>query len=1162
MAELQDRSVSVSTKCGEALTYHQETRGELTIQSLSRAKDQVDTKIVGIIADHLKDLQVAVAAHPQTSERTSYNEKEKKIHETLTAADRIISEILGLIGLPQSLSPEKLIKPLAGLISTIETPGIDVDHVYIPSSVRSALSGPWRKTGQKVDGGIKAILNNIASFAALIQMNADSEERRLQDLQRLTEEKRQALSELEMKNQELSWLESQLSFLQGLRLSPPSNSNIDQPLLKGSDLKRRVALEIRSILETLYHPSRPYKDLVDSYSKRHKQLRANRLDGTCTWFIRTQSFGSWLAGGSPRLLWCYGAPGIGKSTIISLIITGLASKSNEQNYAFYYMGYGKVQSAAGLILSLLEQLCADGAEIPPSLKQFRARNSRHPKIGLEALINALKDVSQETTADTTIIIDGWDECNMDSEDEFRRLFGVLKTLRWKICITSRRPPTDPDPAYCSTLQIQQTDNAEDVRAFTENATQHTLLLKYQGFRQEAIQNILELSHGIYLWAKLSVKMILEIANLKIIGSKTTSSYLSQMYLPQPAPTIKRALEAIGKKPGRTGELSKVAMTWIAELKRPLSLAALLESLSIGGEHQPVGVDASVIDWCDGLVMVDEGNSYVHLAPYEIDEAAKDIWSESYNTTVRMLASNCVNYLMLEEEFGRGCRETEEEMIRLLAANPFLDYAARCWAYHRRDICEFRSSHTNGEAELDDNFKLARFSEIGADNGFQDGQPDAKVLPLSNFDDDAGEKDVQDDNTEKKRVQNLNVTSGPGIQDITETMLEKPNFLLALQILLYRDNAAAPFTNQWAVHKEKINSMSKLHKAARFGLTSLVDKLAMNGSDLCEKDSEGSTALHEAAKEGFEDVIERLLKDDSSSALVMNNYKKTPMHLAMARGHHGAFIILLEKSCEGLWREELRREELRREELKRGELKKWEFRKWMLERDHSPFANVEDGDELITYYSIQNSGISNDPKRSKEIALSNAINLRKGGVVSLLLNAGVDANCRDEADVPALWLAIVAGSLPILKVLLDNDANTRAKALNYAGEPSLHLAARLGMTDVLELLLWEGAWLLEVDKLGRTVLFSALEASNVQAGYDIITILLRGGIDVNKKDHNGRSILHPAAQKGNSMALRSLIWRIHDPSHKDAKGKTPLDYAREGGHKDAEEILRDHIARYG
>ena len=148
------------------------------------------------------------------------------------------------------------------------------------------------------------------------------------------------------------------------------------------------------------------------------------------------------------------------------------------------MGYGKVQSTAGVILSLLEQLCADGADLPPSLTPFYPRDPGHLNIGLEdtllgastlqlppehhilsestseqrsmeesrvaksstikqqsgegstlnhqptleVLFNALNDVYQETTADTTIIFDGWDECNMDSEDEFRRLFGVLKTL--------------------------------------------------------------------------------------------------------------------------------------------------------------------------------------------------------------------------------------------------------------------------------------------------------------------------------------------------------------------------------------------------------------------------------------------------------------------------------------------------------------------------------------------------------------------------------------------------------------------------------------------------------------------------------------------------------------------------------------------------------------
>ena len=112
-----------------------------------------------------------------------------------------------------------------------------------------------------------------------------------------------------------------------------------------------------------------------------------------------------------------------------------------------------------------------------------------------------------------------------------------------------------------------------------------------------------------------------------------------------------------------------------------------------------------------------------------------------------------------------------------------------------------------------------------------------------------------------------------------------------------------------------------------------------------------------------------------------------------------------------------------------------------------------------------------------------------------------------------------------------------------------------MPNAVELLLYEGVDLLDVDETGRTILFSVLEATNVQAGHDIIRMLLEKGIDVRKEDQSGRNILHAAAEKGSSRTLRSLIYRVEGHSHKDAKGKTLFDDAYEGGHKDAEQILR-------
>ena len=196
-------------------------------------------------------------------------------------------------------------------------------------------------------------------------------------------------------------------------------------------------------------------------------------------------------------------------------------------------------------------------------------------------------------------------------------------------------------------------------------------------------------------------------------------------------------------------------------------------------------------------------------------------------------------------------------------------------------------------------------------------------------------------------------------------------------------------------------------------------------DLCEKDSESSSALHEAAKAVFEAVIERLTKDDSSSTLVTNGYKQTLMLLVVARGHHGPCIILFENACAELWRGGLA--EFWREMVEGDRLERESPGKERLRGDHAVFASAEDGDEFNTYYSIVTSGIPNNPNRSKDIALINAIHLRKEAVVFVLLPASVDSNCRDEAGVPAVHLAIETGSLPIMQLLLDTDARSRSQS---------------------------------------------------------------------------------------------------------------------------------------
>lgn len=560
---------------------------------------------------------------------------------------------------------------------------------------------------------------------------------------------------------------------------------------------------------------------------------------------------------------------------------------------------------------------------------------------------------------------------------------------------------------------------------------------------------------------------------------------------KPENIIRRALEAVEKKVAGAGEISKTAIIWLTTLKRPLSLAALVESLNMVIDSHSEKVDDSVLDWCDELAVMDEGNSCVHLAHNAIDEVAKDLWANSYHAEMFKLVLACMKYLLLQE-FERGCCETEEELIQLLEAHPFLDYAARTWAHHRRDACDFPSDHTTMVSKDRDTNEIASSQVIYDEKGFQDGEPIVKANP-SDHDGDTNHNNVDGDDVDKKSAHTSVVESRSDGQNIATRLLETPNIRLALQVLLYRDKAAVPFANQWAVHQEKINSMSKVHIAARFGVTALIDEWAADSAGACEQDSEGSNPLHEAAKEGFEDVLERLLKDKRLSVLGMNIYKKTPLHYAKARGHPRSFSLMFENACMDI------------------------------RKDYNEFLKIEDGEDFIPYYSINCNGISDNPERSKELALIKAINRQKEDLAIVLLSGDVDPSCKDEEQVPAL-----------------------------------HLAARHGMTSVVEGLLDQGADPLSLDGQGRTVLLSALETSDSPRTYDMMRFLLRQGVDLDRRDAKGRHVLHVAAQMGNKRILELLMFRMEDYSPRDNEGNTPLDYAREAGRTDLEQTLDESI----
>jgi ankyrin repeat protein len=188
------------------------------------------------------------------------------------------------------------------------------------------------------------------------------------------------------------------------------------------------------------------------------------------------------------------------------------------------------------------------------------------------------------------------------------------------------------------------------------------------------------------------------------------------------------------------------------------------------------------------------------------------------------------------------------------------------------------------------------------------------------------------------------------------------------------------------------------------------------------------------------------------------------------------------------------------------------------------------------------------------------------LVSELLDHGASVDARDRFGARPLSHAARFGHLPVVDLLLAHGAPIDAR--NLAGATALFFAGRGGVTPlavaayrgndtIAEALLARGANDRATDETGKSPIIYAAAAG----WFDVLTVLLARNVDINARYANDLTLLMWASGPDESApepqaikVVRQLLdlgARIDD---RDARGRTPLMIAAEGGHAGIADLL--------
>lgn len=946
----------------------------------------------------------------------------------------------------------------------------------------------------------------------------------------------------------------------------------------------------------------PASDLGDILRQKGK-----RIPGSCEWLLKRDEFQSWIVDDDKlHVLWLLGAPGIGK-TMISSYIAEVLQKNEESPsgiFVFYFCNdrNDDRRTTPAIVRGLVVQLLRQQPGLFQAISEDYRRHGKSIAENLSALFVALRRLLRRTEARVYILIDALDECEGSSRHDFFTFIEDLDPdMKVSIIITSR-PEVDVEDAVGDTdiLRVDSARVNEDLSRFIDIKVDD-LAKKKKRFPAkliEDIRNVLQRqAGGTFLWVSLA---------LEDIASATTAKRGRERLegLPKGLSGIyQRILDNI-----REEDVDDAAfiLRWVVASRRPMKVYELAAAQAMAdweGDTAPRPDDLDeLLDGyrvCGPLLFHDLESDTVNLA----HQSAKDFLTamecpEPYRVD-RYEASTCILQTCFDyvtfPEFEQGnaiiSRKRSGGLQRRIfpedahSTDSFLGYAAdelESFAYAGTSFpwaaAFLRQCRNLRALPLILSYWLVEWS------GRSPGLLGPQTPPRGPS---GGQENGPLEICQVLIENGADVTSKVGSRANTALHAAAIAGNIELILFLLRREAPIDSTNYYGntpffeavVSDSEKAALLFLRKGADFhrkgvdhdqfivhndpalflavwhGHCDIVKVMINNGASLSEAAGNGEPALAFAVRSGHVSVAELLIKHGANPAWVNDLTCVSLIHLAAMRDSVAMLRVVLES-----WK--------KADVDSIGNIASVRPDDWepVLSEQHDYQLPLICLNEKTQWTALQLATTFGGPEMAELLLEFKAnVNAKAGGTTALhvaatfgagapvmkcLLNGGAYVDDQDMCGSTALHRASFQGSVENINALLEHHADMNARDL--LGWTALHHAASCNRVEAVHVLLHR--WAADPNaetKDGETPLHlafgswrSALPHEPPSGLKAVVSLLLQNGARAHALTHEGLTLLHQCAKKGNLRMISALLdlQESVDVNATDSAGRTPLHWA--------------------